>query len=276
VVGIVERSAHADFRPGDVVWGPGQWELYSVCAGSSLSIVDPAIGPISQAISVRGVPGLTAYAAMTDIGKPAAGETVLVSAAAGAVGSLAGQFAKLAGARVVGLVGNDAKAGHIIDQLGFDDAVNYRTTAALSKAIRTACPGGVDVYFDCVGGKVLEAALAESNLGARFVVCGMISAYDGESDGGVRNLMQVVTSAVTMTGFRVSMQKHRLPAFSVMAADLLATGKITYYEDISDGLSSAPAAFIGMLRGDNIGKRLVQVSEDPYLAAATDGDTRRS
>jgi NADPH-dependent curcumin reductase CurA len=265
VVGLVERSRHPDFLPGDVVWGQGRWELFSVCQGSSLTKVDPAIGPISHAISVRGMPGLTAYVAMTDVGRPAAGETVLVSAAAGAVGSLAGQFAAMAGARVVGIVGSDAKADHVVRRLGFDGAVNYRAGGVLSEAVRAACPAGIDVYFDCVGGDALEAALAASNLHARFVLCGMIAGYDGQPATGVRNLMQAVTSAVTMTGFRVSMHRHRLPSYAAMAADLLAAGRIRYDEDIRDGLAAAPAAFIGMLRGDNIGKRLVRVNEDPYL-----------
>jgi NADPH-dependent curcumin reductase CurA len=265
VVGLVERSRHADFLPGDVAWGQGRWELFSVCPGSSLTKVDPAIGPISHAISVRGMPGLTAYVAMTDVGRPAADETVLVSAAAGAVGSLAGQFAKMAGARVVGIVGSDAKADHVVRRLGFDGAVNYRAGGVLSEAVRAACPAGVDIYFDCVGGDALEAALAVSNLHARFVLCGMIASYDGQPAAGVRNLMQAVTSAVTMTGFRVSMHRHRLPWYATMAAGLLAAGRIRYAEDIRDGLAAAPAAFIGMLHGDNIGKRLVRVNEDPYL-----------
>jgi NADPH-dependent curcumin reductase CurA len=265
VVGLVERSRHPDFLPGDVAWGQGRWELFSVCPGPALTKVDPAIGPISHAISVRGMPGLTAYVAMTDVGRPAAGETVLVSAAAGAVGSLAGQFAKLAGARVVGMVGSDAKADHVVRRLGFDGAVNYRAGGTLSEAVRAACPAGVDVYFDCVGGEALETALAASNLRARFVLCGMIASYDGRPAAGVRNLMQAVTSAVTMTGFRVSMHKHRLPSYAAMAAELLAADRVRYTEDIREGLSAAPAAFIGMLHGDNIGKRLVRVSEDPYL-----------
>jgi NADPH-dependent curcumin reductase CurA len=264
VVGIVEHSRHPEFRTGEVVWGIGQWADYSMCAGAALTKVDPALGPISHAISVRGMPGLTGFLAMTEVGRPLAGETVLVSAAAGAVGSIAGQFAKRAGCIVVGVVGSDAKADHVVSRLGFDAAINYRASHSLADAIKRACPAGVDVYFDCVGGEMLEAALANARLGARFVLCGMISTYDGGDATGIRNLMAAVTSAVTMTGFRVSLHKDRLAQYAARAAELIRTGELGYFEDIHEGLPNAPAAFLGMLRGDNLGKRLVRVSVDPY------------
>ncbi len=260
VVAEVVESDTPQFAAGDYVWGFLNWEQYSaVAAPAQLRRVDPELGPLSHAISVRGMPGLTAEVGMLELGMPKAGDTVFVSAASGAVGSIAGQLARLAGARVVGSAGSDAKVAHLLERLGFDAAFNYKTTKQ-DEALAELCPRGIDVYFDNVGGHTLDAALANINPFARIPVCGQISGYD-RPGAHVARLGALVASRVTMTGFIVYDHMHKFDAFLPRMAQRLSTGTVQYFEDIVDGIENAPAAFIGMMAGDNIGKRLVRIGK---------------
>ncbi len=262
VVGQVSASADPGFAEGDHVWGFLGWEEFSLVRGADLTKVDPASGPLSHAISVRGMPGLTAWVGLMDIARPVAGETVFVSSATGAVGQVVGQLARRAGATVVGSGGTDAKVAHAIDRLGYDRAFNYRTADSLQETLAANCPDGIDVYFDNVGGKTLEAVLATMNPAGRIAVCGMISRYQDAGDPGVRNLVSVLANRLTITGFSIYDHVHKLPAFVPRMGRWIADGAIVYDEDIVDGIDQLPGAFLGMLAGDNIGKRLVRVGAD--------------
>ncbi|MFN0092708.1 MAG: NADP-dependent oxidoreductase [Acidimicrobiales bacterium] len=265
VVGQVEQSQHSAWRPGDLVWGFLGWEQYTlVRGGGGLTRIDPALGPISHAISVLGMPGLTAWVGMIQLGRPEPGETVFVSSAAGAVGSVAGQLARLAGARVVGSAGSDAKCAHVVDTLRFDACFNYRTAASINDALKEHCPAGIDVYFDNVGGETLEAVFRRMNDHARIPVCGMIARYNDVGDSpGTKGLIAVLAKRATMTGFSIYDHVHQLPAFLPRMSAWLRSGEVVYTEEIIAGVERAPEVFQGMLRGDGVGKRLVQVSEDP-------------
>ena len=259
-VGVVVDSRHEAFHEGDFVWDFLRWEEYTLVGNpDTLRCIDPALGPISHAISVLGMPGLTAEVGMLKIGRPQPGETVFVSAASGAVGQIAGQLARAAGARVVGSAGSDAKVDHVVRRLGFDAAFNYRTAGSLDDALLEHCPDGIDVYFDNVGGAALDAALARLNPFARVPVCGMISQYDG-SGPGVRRLAAIVAARATMTGFIVSDHMEDFDAFVPRMSARMRRGEVVYYEDIVDGIDNAPAAFAGMMRGENLGKRLIRVA----------------
>jgi NADPH-dependent curcumin reductase CurA len=260
VVARVLQSRHPGHAEGDLVWGFLDWaERQVVPRGEGLQRIDPALGRPSHFISALGMPGLTAWVGAIELGRPAPGETVYVSSAAGAVGQLAGQFARRAGARVVGSAGSDAKVAWLREHAGFDAAFNYRSVD-LDAALRTHCPQGIDLYFDNVGGPTLEAALRHANVGARFPVCGMISAYNATTDEGIRGLQAVLTKRITMTGFIVYDHVHKLPAYQARVAPWLRSGELVFHEDIVPGIENAPAALIGMMRGEAIGKRLVQVA----------------
>ncbi len=263
VVGVVHRSANPAWAEGTVVWGFLAWEEYTlVPGGRGLTAVDPALGPISHAISVRGMPGLTAYVGAIELGRPVPGETFYVSSAAGAVGSVAGQLARLAGARVVGSAGSPAKCAHVVDVLGFDACFDHRAVPSIGAGLDEHCPHGIDVYFDNVGGETLDAVLARLNPHARIPVCGQISTYT-ERGPGLRNIMAMLRQRATMTGFSIYDHVHQLPEFTRRMSRWLADGTIVYAEDIHEGIDAVPTAFVGMLEGDNIGKRLVRVSPDP-------------
>ncbi|OGB06796.1 MAG: hypothetical protein A3E25_09575 [Burkholderiales bacterium RIFCSPHIGHO2_12_FULL_69_20] len=262
VIARVIASNNAHFQVGDVVWGFLAWALRSVVPrGEGLHKIDPALGRISHAVSALGMPGLTAWVGAIEIGQPAPGDTVYVSSAAGAVGQLAGQFARRAGARVVGSAGSDDKVAYVRDRCGFDAAFNYKTTD-LDQALRTHCPNGIDLYFDNVGGATLEAALRHANVGARFPVCGMISAYNEVGDAGIKGLQAVLSKRITMTGFIIYDHVHKLAAYQARVAPWLRSGELVFHEDIVQGLERAPAALIGMMKGEAIGKRLVQVAAE--------------
>lgn len=272
VVGVVERSANPDWPEGTIVWGFLAWEQFSlVPGGRGLTVVDPALGPISHAVSVLGMPGLTAYVGAIELGRPGPGETFYVSSAAGAVGSVAGQLARLAGARVVGSVGSAAKCAHVTDTLGFDACFDRSAPApgsgsSVEAGLDVHCPDGIDVYFDNVGGSTLDAVLARLNTHARIAVCGQISTYI-DAGSGLGNIMAMLRQRATMTGFSIYDHTHKLPAFLPRMARWLADGDVVYAEDIHQGIESVPESFVGMLDGDNIGKRLVQVSPDPSQTA---------
>lgn len=262
-VGVVERSANPAWPEGTIVWGFLAWEEYTlVPGGRGLTVVDPSLGPISYAISVLGMPGLTAYVGAIEIGRPTPGETFYVSSAAGAVGSLAGQLARLAGARVVGSAGSQAKCEHVTGTLGFDVCFDHRAVASIGAGLDEHCPDGIDVYFDNVGGETLDAVLARLNPHARIAVCGQISTYV-DPGAGLRNIMAMLRQRATMTGFSIYDHTHKLPEFLPRMSRLLKDGTLVYTEDIREGITSVPEAFVGMLDGDNIGKRLVRVGDDP-------------
>ena len=260
VVGRVLESQNARFRKGDWVWGFLPWALRCLMPrGEGLTPIDPSLGKPSLAISALGMPGLTAWVGAIELGKPAPDDTVFISSAAGAVGQLAGQFAKRAGARVVGSVGSDDKAAYVLERCGFDAAFNYKTRD-IDEALAELCPNGIDVYFDNVGGSTLEAALRRANIMARFPVCGMISAYNETEDRGIRGMQALLSKRIQMTGFIIYDHVHKLPAYQARVAPWFRDGEMHFHEDVVQGLEQAPTALIGMMKGEAIGKRLVQVA----------------
>lgn len=256
-VSEVVESNHRGFQRGDVVVGYDGWQGYAVSNGAGMRKLDPAAAPISTALGVLGMPGLTAYVGLLDIGRPKRGETVVVSAASGAVGAVVGQLAKAEGCRAVGIAGTDAKCRYVVDELGFDACVNYRT--GLPDKLAAACPSGIDVYFENVGGAVLDAVLALVNPGARIPLCGLISEYNATSPAPGPNWRTLLTKRVRVQGFIVSDHLDRAPAFLADLTPRVRDGRLKYREDVVDGLEQAPAAFIGLLEGKNFGKLIVRV-----------------
>jgi len=261
----VVESRHPDFRAGDIVAGYDGWQQYAASSGKELRKLDPKVVPVSTAIGVLGMPGATAYVGLFDIGQPKAGETVVVSAASGAVGAIVGQLAKIHGCRAVGIAGSPDKCRYVVDELGFDACINYKTDD-LVPALREACPDGADVYFENVGGKVFAAVLKVINRGARIPLCGMISEYNTTSDPGGPNLRPLLVQRAMIKGFIVSDHFDRFPAFLKDVTPLVRNGNIKYREDIIDGLDAAPSALIGLFEGKNFGKMLVRVGPDSTLA----------
>lgn len=267
-VAQVQASNNPAYREGDFVWGFMGWELYSlVPGGQGLRVIDPSLGPVSHAITVLGMPGLTAQVGIVDIGRPQPGETCFVSSAAGAVGQVAGQIAKLKGCRVIGSAGSDAKVAHIVDTLGFDAAFNYKTVSSIGGALDEHCPDGIDIYFDNVGGETLEAVIDRINPRARIAVCGQISSYDGNTAewGEPRNLEKLALAGAVKTRFSIYDHMDQYDAFLPRMAKWLKDGDVVYFEDIWDGIDKTPDAFIDMMTGGNLGKRLVRINEDPTL-----------
>jgi NADPH-dependent curcumin reductase CurA len=262
VVARVIDTRHEGYAVGDYVWGFLDWAQRSlVRRGQGLQRIDASLGRVSHAVSVLGMPGLTAWIGVAELGRPVPGETVYISSAAGAVGQLAGQFARRMGARVVGSAGSDDKVAFLRERCGFDAAFNYKA-GDLDAALREHCPDGIDVYFDNVGGSTLEAALRHANVAARFPVCGMISGYNALEDTGIRGLNALLIKRIQMTGFIIYDHVHKLPAYLARVAPWVRRGEIVFHEDIVQGIERAPAALIGMLRGEAIGKRLVQVAPE--------------
>jgi NADPH-dependent curcumin reductase CurA len=261
-VAFVVKSEDPKLRAGDVVEGMLGWQEYAVVLGRELRRIDPGVAPISTALGVLGVPGLTAYFGLLDLCDPQPGETVVVSGAAGAVGMLAGQIAKIEGCRVVGVAGSDAKTAWLLDELGFDAAFNYKTDGDFDAKLGELCPDGIDVYFDNVGGAITDAALRRINTGARIAVCGQISQYNLEQpEMGPRWLDQLIVKQAKVQGFLVSAYAERFPEGLEQLARWLKQGKLKYREEVAQGIEAAPQAFIGMLQGKNQGKQLVQLSE---------------
>ncbi|BAY40579.1 putative oxidoreductase [Nostoc sp. NIES-2111] len=258
-VSQVIKSHHPDFQPGDFVLSSHGWQTYAVAKGETLRKLDPTQAPLSYNLGVLGMPGLTAYAALLDIGQPKAGETVVVSAASGAVGAVAGQIAKIKGARVVGIVGSDEKRDYIVKELGFDAGINRRTQP-LSSALKEAAPDGIDIYFDNTAGEILATVLQQINLGARIPLVGLISQYNSTSPPPGPNLLPLLIKRALIKGFLVSDYQHRFPDFTRDVAGWLQSGQMKYKEDVVVGLANASIAFIGLLRGNNFGKLIVEVS----------------
>jgi hypothetical protein len=261
-VSEVIESRNPGFAAGDFVTGYDGWQAYGVSNGKELRKLDPKAVPISTAIGVLGMPGMTAFVGLIDIGQPKAGETVVVSAASGAVGAVVGQLAKIRGCRAVGIAGSPEKCRYVVDELGFDACINYKTDD-LVPALKAACPNGVDVYFENVGGAVFAAVLRVINRGARIPLCGMISEYNATSHPTGPNLRPLLVNRALIKGFIVSDHNDRAPAFIQEVAPLVMAGRVKFREDIVEGLDNAPGAFIGLLAGKNFGKLMVRVSPDP-------------
>ncbi len=262
VVGQVVGSRDPAFREGDFVFGGYGWQLYSAVPGKGLLKLDPGEAPLSTALGVLGMPGLTAYVGLSEIGKPQPGETVVVSAASGAVGEVAGQLAKRAGAFVVGIAGGADKCRFVESELGFDAAIDHRS-ADLGEALDRACPNGIDVYFENVGGAVQQAVFPRLNDFARMIMCGMVAEYNDTEPRPGPNLMATVRKRLKIQGFIVGDQWQRWDEYRAMAAPLVRTGLLKYREDIVDGLDHAAEAFIGLLQGRNFGKLLIRLGPDP-------------
>jgi NADPH-dependent curcumin reductase CurA len=261
-LGRVERSSHPGYRKGELVTSGLGWREFFVSDGTGISKVDASVRPVSAHLGVLGGTGFTAYVGLLDIGQPVVGETVFVSAAAGAVGSVAGQVAKIKGCRVVGSAGSDEKVAWLRNELGFDAAFNYRTTG-LEEALSQTCPNGIDVYFDNVGGDHLQAALNHMNPFGRIPACGMISNYNNASPApGPNNLGQIVRQRLLMKGFIISDHADRRPAFNSEMTAWLSDGRVRNRETIVHGIENAAAALIGLLQGENLGKMLVKVGPD--------------
>ena len=258
-VGTVVESRSEAFASGDLVLSNLGWREAFVGAPEALTRLDPDVDRVSDYLGVLGMPGMTAYVGLLDIGQPAAGETVFVSAAAGAVGSVVGQFAAIRSCRVVGSVGSAEKAAWITDDLGFDHAVNYRSEE-LGPALAAACPDGIDVYFDNVGYDHLEAAIAHMNPHGRIVACGSIAGYNAaQPRPGPTNLALIVRNRLTMRGFIVSDHADRRDAFLTDVRRWRAEGAIRSRETVIEGLERAPEALLGLFAGANIGKMVVQL-----------------
>jgi NADPH-dependent curcumin reductase CurA len=261
-VGQVVASRNDELPEGSWVQSLNGWREHFVTTGRGTIGVDPEIAPVSTALGVLGMPGLTAYVGLFEFGKPQAGETVFVSAAAGAVGGVVGQLARLHGCRVVGSAGSQEKVDYVTGELGFDAAFDYKQTDPLS-GLKEHAPDGVDVYFDNVGGDHLDAALARMNVHGRIALCGAVSGYNEEQPPpGPRNFLAPLTKRINIRGYIILDHYDQLGAFLEHVAPLVRSGELKYRETVVDGIENMPGAFIGLLAGDNVGKMLVRVGPD--------------
>nr|AEL78826.1 ketone/zingerone synthase 2 [Rubus idaeus] len=264
-VAKVLESADARFKQGDLVWGFTGWEEYTVINAThieSLFKIENTDVPLSYYTGILGMPGMTAYAGFYEVCSPKKGETVYISAASGAVGQLVGQFAKLSGCYVVGSAGTKEKVDLLKNKFGFDEAFNYKEEPNLDAALKRYFPEGIDIYFENVGGKMLDAVLLNMRFRGRIAVCGMISQYNLEKPEGVQNLMSLIYKEVRIQGFGVLNYYHLYEKFLEMVLPAIKEGKITYVEDVVEGLESAPSALIGLFTGRNVGKQVVVVSRE--------------
>jgi len=260
VIAEVTESNHSGFSKGDFVSGLLQWKEYQPSDGSGLLKVDPSKAPLSAYLGVLGMTGLTAYLGLTEIGKPLKGETLVVSGAAGAVGSIVGQIGKIAGCRVIGIAGTDEKVELLKSKYGFDEGINYNSTSDLKQAIAALCPEGVDIYFDNVGGNISDSVLANINKFARLIICGSISVYNETAIPlGPRVETLLIKSSALMQGFIVGNYAAKFPEAMQQLSSWLKDGKLTYSETIVDGFDQIPQAFINLFDGKNIGKMIVKI-----------------
>ncbi len=266
-VSVVEASQHPDFSEGDIVVGRLGWQQYAVSDGTGMRKVDPAVAPISTAVGVLGMPGMTAYTGLLRIGQPQAGETLVVAAASGAVGSAVGQIAKIKGCRAVGVAGGPEKCAYVVNELGFDACVDHKAED-FEKQLAEACPDGIDIYFENVAGRVLEGVIPLLNFWSRMPVCGLISQYNMQGLPEAPNRLPELMRAVLT--FRVNIRGFIVGDFADMRDDFLRDmgewvrdGKVKYREHRVAGLEKAPETLIGMLRGANFGKVVIEVTEDP-------------
>jgi NADPH-dependent curcumin reductase CurA len=259
VVGEVVESRAPGFAAGDVVTGMLGWRLYNVAKAAELRKIDSRTAPVTTALGVLGMPGLTGYFGLLDIGQPKEAETVVVSGAAGAVGMTVCQIAKIKGCRVVGIAGSDDKKQYLMSELGLDGAVNYKS-AEMKQALKEACPKGVDVYFDNVGGEVSDAVMLLINQGARIPLCGQISLYNlDKPDVGPRPQPYLLVNRALMKGFIITDYASRFAEGIMNLAQWLAAGKLKYAETIVEGFENTPHAFIGLFSGENLGKQIVKI-----------------
>ena len=257
-VSRVEASAHAGFEPGDLVLGYSGWQHYALSDGTDLAKLDASMAHPSMALGALGMPAFTAYMGLLDIGQPKAGETVVVAAASGAVGSVVGQIARLEGCRVVGIAGGADKCSYVVSELGFDACIDRRG-ADFAVRLAMACPKGIDVYFDNVGGPVLDAVLGHMNAFSRIALCGLISGYSNPDALAVKNFRSFLVNRIQLRGFICSDHLDLWkPALKELGA-LVHEGRLKYRESIAHGIENAPAAFIGLLHGQNFGKQLVKL-----------------
>jgi hypothetical protein len=258
-VGEVVASRDSRFAPGDKVLAPSGWQLFGIANADEMHKIDAARAPASYYLGVLGMPGMTAWFGLFDIGAPKPGETVVVSAASGAVGSVVGQLAKIHGCRVVGIAGGKAKCDYVVQELGFDACVDHKR-GALQADLRAACPNGADVHFENVGGAVLDTMLGVMNRFSRIVICGLIAEYDATEPYGYTRLRSVLVNRIRMQGMIVFDWKDRYGEALQGLARHLAAGRLKYRESIVAGIDNAPKGLIGLLRGENFGKQLVRLA----------------
>ena len=256
--GEVVESKDPAFKPGEKVLAAG-WQLYSCMKGADLIKVEPGRMPLSYYLGVLGMPGMTAYFGLKEIGAPKPGETVVVSAASGAVGSVVGQLAKIAGCRVVGIAGGPQKCGYVVKELGFDACVDYKA-GNLYRDLKEACPKGIDVVFENVGGEILDTLLRLMNLHSRIIVCGLISEYNATEPYAYKSLRSVLVNRIKMQGMIVFDWKDRYGEGIQTLAGHIAQGKLKYRESVVEGIENAPKGFIALLKGGNFGKQLVKLA----------------
>lgn len=265
-VAEVIESRNPAYQRGDFVESYLGWQQYGISDGLGLRKLDPSAVPLSTALGVLGMPGLTAYFGLLDIGRPKHGETVVVSGAAGAVGSLVGQIAKIKGCRTVGIAGSDEKVHYLIQELGFDAAFNYKSVGDYSAKLAELCPAGIDVYFDNVGGAITDAVFGLINVKARISICGQISQYNlTRPEMGPRIFWPLIMNRARVEGFLVFEYAERYAEGLAQMTRWVQEGNLKYREQFTEGIESAPAAFIGMLRGENIGKQLVKIADPSTL-----------
>lgn len=264
-VARVKTSRHPDWREGDIVLAESGWQQYALSDGSNLRRLDPAIAPPSAALGVLGMPGFTAYGGLLEIGQPKPGETVVVAAASGAVGSVVGQIARIKGARAVGIAGGPEKCAFVKNELGFDAVVDHQAPD-FARKLAEACPDGIDVYFENVSGHVWDAVLPLLNDFARVPVCGLIANYNDGPEGGngpdrlPKTMREILARSITLRGFLVyNFTAARHDEFQREAAGWINEGKLRWREDVVEGLERAPEAFIGLLEGRNFGKLVVRL-----------------
>jgi NADPH-dependent curcumin reductase CurA len=256
-VGTVVESRDPAFKAGDAVLTPSGWQLYATLKGKSLRKIDAKRAPASYYLGVLGMPGMTAWFGLTEIGKPKAGETLVVSAASGAVGSVVGQLAKIMGARAVGIAGGKAKCDYVVNELGFDACIDYRA-GDLAARLRETCPNGVDVDFENVGGELLDTVLAVMNRHSRIVICGLIAEYNATEPYGYKRLRSILVNRIRMQGMIVFDWEPRYGEAIEALTGYYAAGKLKTRESIVEGLDNAPRGLIGLLKGENFGKQLVK------------------
>jgi NADPH-dependent curcumin reductase CurA len=257
-VAEVIASNHPKFEPGEFVTGDLGWQLFTRSNGQNLRKIDVSQAPLTANLGAAGMPGVTAYCGLLDIGQPKSGETVVVSAAAGAVGSVVGQIAKIKGCRAVGIAGGAEKCRFVVDELGFDACVDYKR-ADFRASLNAAVPKGVDVYFDNVGGAVLDEMLSRMNPFSRLPLCGLISQYNATEPYGVKNFRSVLVNRIRIQGFIVFDFAARWREALTELSGWIRDGRLKYRETIAQGIEAAPRAFIGMLHGENVGKQLVKL-----------------
>ena len=259
VVGEVLESRDPAFSVGDKVLASLGWQLYGVAAAKSLRKIDASRAPVTYYLGVLGMPGMTAWFGLSEIAKPKGGETLVVSAASGAVGSVVGQLARIAGCRVVGIAGGKAKCAYVVDELGFDASIDYKADDVLQR-LRETCPDGVDVYFENVGGALLDALLAVMNRFSRIVICGLVAEYNATEPYGYKRLRSILVNRIRMQGMLVFDWEARYGEALEALGGHLASGKLKYRESIVEGIDNAPKGLIGLLRGENFGKQLVRLA----------------